>query len=252
MPASRQASPAWRHHRVQPRGVDRLGVLAVVEHEDVGGQRHQLPGEQERHRRWRRGAPAPWPRRRRDRRRAPPRAARVVRSRRSRPEWRWRRRARGRSPPSGSMRQLEAAERDEPRDRRDVHACAEQAGHADHAAASARRRPARPKSEADISGGGRSRREGPRGAPSARAGSPGSRRPPARPRRRHPPRRTSRGRCRRHAPQSPAAMTILGSGVASHVRRSASAMFRVTGPVTSRQSAWRGEATKCRPKRSRS
>jgi hypothetical protein len=53
-------------------------------------------------------------------------------------------------------------------------------------------------------------------------------------------------------PQSPAAMTSLGSGVASHVRRSASAMLSVTGPVTSRQSAWRGEATKRIPKRSRS
>src|SRR3990167_2615673 len=53
-------------------------------------------------------------------------------------------------------------------------------------------------------------------------------------------------------PQSPTAITNLGSGVASQVRRSASAMFRVTGPVTSRQSAWRGEATKCRPNRSRS
>src|SRR3989338_6111999 len=53
-------------------------------------------------------------------------------------------------------------------------------------------------------------------------------------------------------PQSPTAITSLGAGVASQVRRSASAMFRVTGPVTSRQSAWRGEATKCRPNRSRS
>src|SRR5205809_7186999 len=40
--------------------------------------------------------------------------------------------------------------------------------------------------------------------------------------------------------------------ISCQVRRSASAMLRVTGPVTSRQSAWRGEATKCRPKRSRS
>src|SRR3972149_4998252 len=48
-------------------------------------------------------------------------------------------------------------------------------------------------------------------------------------------------------PQSPTAITSLGAGVASQVRRSASAMFRVTGPVTSRQSAWRGEATPGRP-----
>src|SRR5262245_19375215 len=52
--------------------------------------------------------------------------------------------------------------------------------------------------------------------------------------------------------QSPVATTNFGSGVACQVRRSASAMLRVTGPVTIRQSAWRGEATKCTPNRSRS
>ena len=42
----------------------------------------------------------------------------------------------------------------------------------------------------------------------------------------------------------------LRVGVASYVFRRGTAMLRVTGPVTSRRSAWRGEATKCTPKRS--
>ena len=54
------------------------------------------------------------------------------------------------------------------------------------------------------------------------------------------------------AAQSPTATTHFGSGVARQVRSSASRMLRVTGPVTISTSAWRGEATKRRPKRSRS
>src|SRR6266545_3113398 len=50
--------------------------------------------------------------------------------------------------------------------------------------------------------------------------------------------------------QSPTATTSLGSGVASYVFRSGTSMFRVTGPVTRRRSAWRGEATKWKPNRS--
>ena len=44
--------------------------------------------------------------------------------------------------------------------------------------------------------------------------------------------------------QLPAAITILGEGVASQVRRKAVSMCRDTGPVTNNASAWRGEATK--------
>jgi hypothetical protein len=43
--------------------------------------------------------------------------------------------------------------------------------------------------------------------------------------------------------QSPAATTQQGSGVQARVRSSASRMLRVTGPVTSSTSAWRGLAT---------
>jgi hypothetical protein len=43
--------------------------------------------------------------------------------------------------------------------------------------------------------------------------------------------------------QSPTATTSRGLGIAATVRRSGSAMFRVTGPVTSATSACRGEAT---------
>ena len=47
-------------------------------------------------------------------------------------------------------------------------------------------------------------------------------------------------------------MSSLGAGVASQVASSASRMFSVTGPVTTRPSAWRGEATNWIPKRERS
>jgi hypothetical protein len=43
--------------------------------------------------------------------------------------------------------------------------------------------------------------------------------------------------------QSPTATTIRGSLTALNVRRNGTAIFRVTGPVTSRASACRGEAT---------
>jgi hypothetical protein len=52
--------------------------------------------------------------------------------------------------------------------------------------------------------------------------------------------------------QSPIATTSRGSGIAATVRRSGSAMFRVTGPVTSATSACRGEATSRAPYRSAS
>src|SRR5687768_4313276 len=61
----------------------------------------------------------------------------------------------------------------------------------------------------------------------------------------YPPRKTPHVRA-----QSPTATTSFGSGVASHVLRSGTSMLRVTGPVTSSRSAWRGEATKWMPKRS--
>ena len=44
----------------------------------------------------------------------------------------------------------------------------------------------------------------------------------------------------------------FGSGVASYVAQSAGSRWRVTAPVTSSRSAWRGEATKSMPKRCRS
>src|SRR5205823_1229734 len=47
-------------------------------------------------------------------------------------------------------------------------------------------------------------------------------------------------------------MTSLGEGVASNVLARGTAMFLVTGPVTSTASAWRGEATRRTPKRSAS
>jgi hypothetical protein len=47
-------------------------------------------------------------------------------------------------------------------------------------------------------------------------------------------------------------MTILGSGTASYVFRSASRMFSLSAPVISRPSAWRGDATNWMPKRLRS
>jgi len=47
--------------------------------------------------------------------------------------------------------------------------------------------------------------------------------------------------------QSPTATTIRGSDTASNVRRNGTAMLRVTGPVTSSASAWRGEATSRAP-----
>ncbi len=49
--------------------------------------------------------------------------------------------------------------------------------------------------------------------------------------------------------QAPTAITIFGGGTASQVFCSASRMFSVTGPVISRPSAWRGEATNWMPKR---
>src|SRR5690606_25349485 len=52
--------------------------------------------------------------------------------------------------------------------------------------------------------------------------------------------------------QSPTATTIAGSGSAATVRRSGSARLRVTGPVASTASAWRGEATSRAPYRSAS
>ena len=52
--------------------------------------------------------------------------------------------------------------------------------------------------------------------------------------------------------QAPTAMTIFGSGTASQVFFKASSMFFVTGPVMSRPSAWRGDATNWMPKRPRS
>src|SRR6266446_2523948 len=52
--------------------------------------------------------------------------------------------------------------------------------------------------------------------------------------------------------QAPTAITIFGGGTASHVFFKASRMFSVTGPVISRPSACRGEATYWIPKRPRS
>jgi len=43
--------------------------------------------------------------------------------------------------------------------------------------------------------------------------------------------------------QAPLAMTIFGAGTAAQVFSRPSRMFRETGPVTSRPSAWRGDAT---------
>jgi len=45
-------------------------------------------------------------------------------------------------------------------------------------------------------------------------------------------------------PHAPTATTNLGAGVASYVALTASAMFRVTGPVTRSMSACFGDATK--------
>ena len=63
--------------------------------------------------------------------------------------------------------------------------------------------------------------------------------------------RSSRGRPLPSA-QSPSATTRRGSGIASYAVRSAARMRVVTGPVTSRTSAWRGEATIPRPYRAMS
>jgi len=52
--------------------------------------------------------------------------------------------------------------------------------------------------------------------------------------------------------QAPTAMTMRGAGVASQVASSAVRMLRLTAPVTTMPSAWRGEATNWMPKRERS
>jgi len=52
--------------------------------------------------------------------------------------------------------------------------------------------------------------------------------------------------------QEPTATTSFGAGVASQVFSRARRIFSLTGPVTSRASAWRGEATIWMPKRPRS
>ena len=95
-----------------------------------------------------------------------------------------------------------------------------------------------------------------RAAPSeARSASAGSRgyggRPAAPPKRRLRPRR-SRRRCRRSARSRRPPRPISAPASRHRSGASASAMFFVTGPVTRSTSAWRGEATKCSPKRSRS
>ena len=117
MPASRTGQTDLAHDRVQPRGVDRLGVVAVVEHEEVGRQRHQLPGDAGTSSRWRPAARGSWPRRSRDRRAR--RAARRPRSRSRRwmPGWRLAPTRARKRPAEGIERQLEAAERDQPGDR---------------------------------------------------------------------------------------------------------------------------------------
>ena len=53
-------------------------------------------------------------------------------------------------------------------------------------------------------------------------------------------------------PHAPTATTNFGAGTASYVALTASAMLRVTGPVTRSMSACFGDATKWIPNRSRS
>jgi hypothetical protein len=49
MPASRARQTRVRHHRVHPGGAPGLGVVPPIEDEHPRGERHDLPGDEERH-----------------------------------------------------------------------------------------------------------------------------------------------------------------------------------------------------------
>ncbi|SAJ28965.1 Uncharacterised protein [Enterobacter cloacae] len=53
-------------------------------------------------------------------------------------------------------------------------------------------------------------------------------------------------------PQAPYEMQIFGSGADCQARSAGDRMARVTAPVNSRMSAWRGDGTTLMPKRSAS